>query len=162
MDDKTAIKKIKQGEIEYFSRIVKGYSKVVLSFVNKLVFDKSEVDDIVQDTFLQFYKNIRKFDEKRPVMPYLLQIARNEVKMYIRSKKKWLQLNENIVADEQEEAAVDVEMILEKLPAEQRKALELVYEGHSYQEIAKTLKRPVNTVRTIIRRARLLVKSKHG
>jgi len=34
-------------------------------------------------------------------------------------------------------------------------------EGYSYQEIAKRLKKPLNTVRTLIRRARLFVQKNY-
>ena len=44
---------------------------------------------------------------------------------------------------------------LESLPHEQKKAVNLVSEGYSYKEIAKFLDRPLNTIRTLIRRARL-------
>jgi RNA polymerase sigma factor (sigma-70 family) len=85
------------------------------------------------------------------------------------SKKKTLSLDEAILktipAKDNESDIYDeeVEKILDSLPPDQKKALELIYEGYSYQEIASILKRPLNTVRTLIRRARLYLKQKyHG
>jgi RNA polymerase sigma-70 factor (ECF subfamily) len=162
ISDAEAIQKVRNGEIDCFSPIVTKYTKSVLVFISRSVYDKSEVEDLVQETFLKFYKYINKFDTSRPVLPYLFQIAKNEVRMYIRSKKHTLQLDENIqIEATEEENFTDMEDALASLAPEQRKALELVYEGHSYQEIATILKRPINTVRTIIRRARLLLKSKN-
>lgn len=162
-NEKRAIQRVKEGEIEEFSIIVNKYTKIILTYINNVVFDKNEVEDLVQNTFIQFYKNIEKFDDSRPVLPYLYQIAKNEVRMYIRSKKSVVPLNDDLdMSVKDEEKETDVEQVLDQLSSEQKKALQLVYEGHSYKEISKSLKRPINTVRTIIRRARLLVKKNYG
>ena len=68
-----------------------------------------------------------------------------------------VRLDEKIIVEENQESEtkVAIEKHLNQLPKEQKKALQLVGDGYSYQEIAKILGRPINTIRTIIRRARL-------
>lgn len=155
--DKDVIIKIQNGEIEYFSFIVKKYSKPILSFVQKKLFDKNEAEDIVQNSFLNFYKAIGRFDPERPVLPYLYQIVRNEMKMYFRSRKETVALDEKIAIEEKEEkwSGLDIAGFLRSLPENQKKVLEWLSEGYSYKEIARRLKKPINTIRTMIRRARL-------
>jgi len=118
------------------------------------------VEDLVQNTFLSFYKAIFRFDTNRPVLPYLYQIARNELKMYYRSHKQTVSLAETL-SSKREETLVDQQSatasVLVVLSDEQQKALQLIGEGYSYKEIAQRLGKPLNTVRTIIRRARLLI-----
>lgn len=157
LTDQEAIRRVKNGEINNFIYIVRKYSKAIHSYVYKKLFKKEDVDDVVQNAFLNFYKAIDRFDEKRPVLPYLFQIVKNEIKMYFRVTKKTIRLDERIIKEETEDdiEKEDIEQLLKSLPEEQKKALELVGTGFSYREIAEKLNRPINTVRTIIRRARL-------
>lgn len=159
-EEKEIIRKIKNGEIEYFSYIVKAYTSRIHGYVFKKLFEKEDVDDIVQNAFLKLYKSLPSFDETRPVLPYLFEITKNELKMYYRSHKKMTSLNEGIIGEEEDFSSEveDVHELLKKLPEEQRNVLHLVSEGYSYEEIAGKLGRPLNTVRTIIHRARLTVK----
>jgi RNA polymerase sigma-70 factor (ECF subfamily) len=158
MDDRTAIQKIKNGEINCFSWIVRNYSHAVYRLVRAKIYDKDEADDIVQNTFVNFYKAIRRFDDKRPVSSYLFQIAKNEMKIYFRSRKKTHPLDERIAVENEDNLTTeDYEKSLSLLPKNQKKALQLLIEGYSYKEIASQLKIPINTVRTLIRRGRLAV-----
>lgn len=163
LSDKQVLTQIKQGEIDYFTYFVKKYTRQIFNFIAKKIKNKEDVEDIVQVSFLQLYKAVGRLDENKPVLPYLYQIVRNEMKMFWRRQKITVPLDENIVSEENDGKtdADDIEKQLESLPKEQKKAVTLVGEGYSYREIAKFLKRPINTVRTLIRRARLkLIKAK--
>jgi len=156
--DKDIIRKIKNGEIDYYSYIVKKYTTLIYRYIKIKLFKKDETDDLVQNVFISFYKAIEKFDEERPIKPYLFQIVQNELKMYFRSRKETVSLDESIKTTDDEKISLpsdDIEGLLKILPIEQKQALKLLSEGYSYEEIANSLKKPLNTVRTIIRRARL-------
>jgi RNA polymerase sigma-70 factor (ECF subfamily) len=159
LQDKEILIRIQKGEIDYFSFIVKKYTQQIFNYVLKKLGQRDEAEDVVQNSFLKFYRAIARFDVERPIVPYLFQIAKNEIKMYWRSKKKLLPLDEALVSYIEEDS-FDQEVLLKKLEVlsgEQKKALTLVSEGYSYKEISKELQRPLNTVRTIIRRARLQI-----
>ena len=162
--DKEIIQKIKSGEIDYYSFIVKKYTKQIYNFVSKKISNKDDREDIVQSSFLQLYKAIQRLDEDKPLSPYLYQIAKNEMKMFWRSQKKTLPLDEKIAVEEKSDF-LDFDFLkkqLEKLNNEQKKAIQLISEGFSYKEISKFLGKPINTIRTIIRRARLKLISKNN
>ncbi|OGK21681.1 hypothetical protein A2866_04415 [Candidatus Roizmanbacteria bacterium RIFCSPHIGHO2_01_FULL_39_8] len=157
--DKEILIRIQKGEIDYFTFIVKKYTQQIFNYVLKKLGQRDEAEDVVQNSFLKFYKAIGRFDVDRPILPYLFQITKNEIKMYWRSKKKLLPLDEALVSYIEEDS-FDQEVLLKKLEVlsgEQKKALTLVSEGYSYKEISRQLQRPLNTVRTIIRRARLQI-----
>ena len=97
LSDKDIIKKIKNGEIDYYSYIVKKYTNSIFKFIERKLFKKDEVDDLVQNVFISFYKAIEKFNEQRPIKPYLFQIVQNELKMYFRSYKKSVPIDERII-----------------------------------------------------------------
>lgn len=158
LSDRQIIAYIKQGKLEYFEPLVKKYTIKIYSFVSKKLYDKGEVEDIVQNTFLKFYKSISRYDESRPLLPYLFEIAKNEVRMYIRSRKTTVPLDDALEIQEEKELELegeDVVIALDQLSVEQKKALLLLADGYSYEEIARKFKKPINTIRTIIRRGRL-------
>ncbi|MBI4973695.1 RNA polymerase sigma factor [Candidatus Roizmanbacteria bacterium] len=161
--DEEIIINIRQGKIDLYSYIVKKYTPRILQFISSRLFDKLEAEDLTQNVFINFYKGIGRFDEKKPLLPYLYESARNELKMFYRSHKEVLSLDEQIMVDEQstkETNLIDIDEVLKDISGDQKKALKLISEGYSYQEIADKMKKNINTVRTLIRRARLLLNSK--
>lgn len=161
--DKEIIIRIRQGKIDLYAYLVKRYTPRILQFISSRLFDKVEAEDLTQNVFINFYKAIERFDEKRPLLPYLYESARNELKMFYRSHKEVLSLDEQILVDApsvKETNLIDIEEVLKDMSGDQKKVLKLIHEGYSYQEIADKMKRNINTVRTLIRRARLLLNSK--
>jgi len=161
LTDKEIIINIKEGRINYFEYIVKKYTRKVFVFVSRKLFDKSEAEDMVQNTFLKFYKSLSRYDVERPLLPYLFEIAKNEVRMYIRSRKYTISLDHipEVVDTEEVELGqeFDIQRVLNKLSKDQKTVLLLTAEGYSYQEISLKLKKPINTIRTIVRRGRLKI-----
>lgn len=159
MEDKEVIGHIRRGEIDWYGVLVKKYTNRIYQYVSSRLFDKNEADDIVQKTFINFYRAIERFDGKKEVLPYLYEIAKNELKMFYRSRRASVPLNEETAAGvpAQPVTETDLDDILRPVAPEQKTALRMLYEGYTYKEIAGSLKRPVNTVRTLIRRARLLL-----
>ena len=82
LTDRQVLERIRKGEIDYFSYLVKKYSKRVGSYVRLKVSQAGDRDDIVQETFLKFYKSINHFDIRKPVLHYLYAILNNELKMH--------------------------------------------------------------------------------
>ncbi|MFA6005691.1 MAG: RNA polymerase sigma factor [Patescibacteria group bacterium] len=165
LTDAEIIQHICNGELDYFEHLTRQYTKHIYHFIKSRLFEKENVEDLVQNTFLSFYKALVRFDKNRPVLPYLYQIAKNELKMYYRSHKNTSSLTET-ASPTQDEILPDVAITeipeLKTLSHEQQDALRLMSEGYSYQEIADKLNHPINTVRTIIHRARLSISKKHN
>jgi RNA polymerase sigma-70 factor (ECF subfamily) len=162
MTDREVIREVLDGKIDKFELLVNRYATKIQSYIRTRLFDKSELDDIVQSSFIQFYKALPQFDQRKPVYPYLLQIARNELYMYFRKNHSTVPLNEEITQTQgYEKSSEDIVDIMEGLKPEHKKALLWFAEGYSYREIAKRLNKPLNTVRTLIRRARLYIQKKY-
>lgn len=160
MEDKEVIKKIKNGEIDNFAFIIKKYQSKLYHFFYQRLAKKEEVDDLVQETLIKFYKNINHFNEEKSTFPYLLAIAQNELKMYWRkNQQKILPLSEKI-KDERENLLIEKNDELLPLPLNQRerKIINFIEQGYHYAEIGKILKINENTIKTIIRRLRLKIK----
>lgn len=159
ISDKDIIKKIKNGQIDNYSYIVKKYTTSIYRYIERKLFKKDEVDDLVQNVFISFYKAVEKFDEKKPIKPYLFQIVQNELKMYYRSKKPTTSLNDNIYLVDDRSQDNNINDYLSHLNQEERNIFQYINKGYSYEEIGKQLKKPINTIKSIVRRGRLKLKS---
>ncbi len=160
LSDEEIILKIRQGEIEHFSLIVKKYTQPIYRFISRRLFNQTEVEDLVQNSFVSFYKSINRFEESRKILPYLYEIAKNELKMYYRSHKNTLPLKEEIVVEEKEDVAYDP-LVLNVLDRREKMILLQVAEGYSYTELARKYKISLNTLKSKIRRARLKIKAEN-
>lgn len=162
MPDSDVIQKIREGNINRFDILVERYSSKLHQFIRARLFDKSEADDIVQMSFIQFYKALSQFDSSKPVYPYLLQIAKNELYMFFRKNHPSVSLNDDIIQMKSEDVEKeDITEIVKGLKPVHKNALVWFAEGYSYKEISLKLGKPLNTVRTLIRRARLFVQKKY-
>ena len=79
LNDIEVIKRIKSGEIDAFSLLVEKYHRRLLIFIHRLVGDKSIVEDVGQEVFLNVYKSLDNFDEQAgvPFSAWLFIAARN-------------------------------------------------------------------------------------
>ena len=160
--DAAAVSQIKAGNIEVFEVLVDKYTTKIRSFVVQKLFDKEETDDIVQNTFIQFYKALSRLDTTKPIYPYLLQITRNELNMYFRKHHSTISLNEDVIpAPDKTLSPDDTLDVLQGLKKDHKDALVWFAEGYSYQEISRRMRKPINTIRTFIRRARLYIKKNY-
>jgi len=153
LSDKDVIIRIKNGEIDYYSFIVNKYTASIYRYIEVKIKKKEDVEDLVQNVFISFYKAIDRFDENKPVKPYLYQIVTNELKMFYRKYKNIVSLNENIYVEEVDKEMFD-EQYFKLLNEREKQMLLMIADGYSYEEIAKKFKKPINTVKSIVRRAR--------
>lgn len=52
-------------------------SKTLYRFLLALLRNEEDAKDALQNTFVQFYRTIDRFDRSRPVIPWLITIGRN-------------------------------------------------------------------------------------
>lgn len=165
--DRELILKIKSGDVLAFEVLVKRYQRPLYSFVNKIVKDDSQSDDVVQETFFKIYKSIERIDIDRKFSTYAFEIAKNTAISYLRSLKKYISIDQieiefedtsfdKLIADSQKEK---VKKALLNLPQKYQEVIRLYYFSDlSYKEIGKKLGLPVNTVRTHLSRAKKSLK----
>lgn len=159
--DTAAVSQIKAGNIDAFEILVDKYTMKIRSFVVQKLFDKEETDDIVQNTFIQFYKALSRLDTSKPIYPYLLQITRNELNMYFRKHHSTVSLNEDVISALDKPFYDEVSHIFQGLKKDHKTALVWFSEGYSYLEISRRMGKPINTIRTLIRRARLYIQKNY-
>lgn len=170
MTDKEIIIKIKRGEIDYYSYIVNKYTASIYRYIKVKIKNKEDVEDLVQNVFVSFYKAIERFDENKSVKPYLYKIAINELKIFYRKYRRLIPLKEDLIVEEKNsdfvETIMDKKQIinnqhLKKLSQQEKEIILMIGDGYRYEEVSKKFKKPLNTIKSIIRRARLKVRREY-
>ncbi|KKQ23709.1 MAG: RNA polymerase, sigma-24 subunit, ECF subfamily [Candidatus Roizmanbacteria bacterium GW2011_GWC2_37_13] len=162
LTDKEIILKIKNGEIDYYSFIVGEYTNSIYRYIKTKIKKHEDVEDLVQNVFTSFYRAIERFDEEKPIKPYLYQIVKNELKMFYRSRKPVLPLKEEIyISDDNNLEIEDKESYLKLLSNQEKEIFIYIDEGYNYEEISRKINKPLNTVKSIIRRARVKLRIKN-
>ncbi len=151
------------GDPDAFAQIVKRYQQPVFGLCVRYL-GICEAEDMAQEAFIRAFVYREKFDPGRPMLPWLLTIARNLCIDRTRRKKPELMENEHTIADdtpgadEKIASGQEVSMLtsaLEKLPENQREAVSLYHlEGLQYKEVAQVLEVPMGTVMTWLHRGR--------
>jgi RNA polymerase sigma-70 factor, ECF subfamily len=172
-EDNSLIRLVKSGHPEIYDEIVKRYEKKLFSYIYRLVGNREEAEDILQNVFVKAYRNIKTFDVERKFSSWIYRIAHNEAINFLKKKSKKRFVSwEDIVASKdkmetkseerspidiwiRKESAIEVNWAMEKLPEKYRKVLKLRYFSEkSYEEIGRIIGSPVNTVGTLINRAK--------
>jgi RNA polymerase sigma-70 factor, ECF subfamily len=163
VDDTAMLTRIGQRDENAMESIFRRYSGPVYSVALRVLHDTGQAEDVLQEVFLQLWRNPTAFVQNRGSLgAWLVVVARNRSIDLLRRRKPSDSVDDVIlassinVADEAERNIMmeKVHRALAELPAEQRKNLELAYfEGLSHTEIASRTGDPLGTVKTRIRQA---------
>lgn len=174
--DATLMQQLLRKDVGAFEELYERHSRIVYSLVLRILRQGSTAEEVVQDVFLQLWRNSGQFDVHRPFVPWLLTLARNRALDQLRLKSERQRRREDQteelpqvpVAAPEYEAALDekrraerVRALVGALPPAQKKAIELAYfEGLSHSEIAASLNEPLGTVKSWIRNGLLRLKER--
>lgn len=141
------------GDPAVFHRLYREQGSTVRRFLQVWLGDEAAADDVLQETFLHFWRRPAGFDRaKGNILAYLFGIARNKA-------TDWRRQNLSPAVDTTPRPA-DTHSLLIKdalthLPEDLRTTLWLrEVEGYSYEELAHILNVPVGTVRSRLHAAR--------
>ncbi|MDP3957528.1 MAG: RNA polymerase sigma factor [bacterium] len=157
----------------YYEEIVMRYRKKLLAYLRRLIGMSDEAEDLLQNVFVKVFEHLADFDTKRKFSPWIYRIAHNEAVNYLK-KKSYRQLIawEDIVnakevagvrdagdtpdeARMRDEARIEIRKALNRLPKKYREILQLrYYLDKSYVEMSKILRKPENTVASMLSRAK--------
>lgn len=71
-----------------FARLLVQAQPRLTLYVRSLVFNKSDVDDLVQDVAAKAFERLGTYDPARPFEAWLITLARYEVLSYFKSRKR--------------------------------------------------------------------------
>lgn len=169
MADAALIAKMRSGDESALSTLYDRYSPMLFGVLMRVLNDRQAAEEVLQDLFLQLWRNADQFDPNRGSLPaWLMVIGRNRAISRLRGRRDREVLEEEEgdfagtfaspqnIEDEaaRNQMARNVSTALQQLPAEQRQAVELAYfEGMTQSEIASKTGIPLGTVKTRVRTA---------
>ena len=167
-NDGALIAAIRAGNQEAMAELYLRYSGVVYAVALRVLGDTAAAEDILQEIFMQLWRNPGSFDSGRGnLAPWLAVITRNRAVDLIRKRRPQTEISETIVSVETDFAgeadrgrAMDkVRAVLNEMPTAQRSSLEMAYfEGYSHSEISEKTGEPLGTIKTRIRSGLMLLR----
>jgi RNA polymerase sigma-70 factor, ECF subfamily len=172
MDDQALLSAIQAGSQDAMGAFFDRYSKMVYSVALRVLHDSGEAEDVMQEIFIQVWRNPRAYDATRGSLgAWLIVVARNRAIDQLRRRRpadpvELFALPSSMNLAQEAERGLLLEKIrkaMDGLPAEQRKAVELAFfEGLSHSEIAEKTGDPLGTVKTRIRLALIAIRKERN
>jgi len=180
--DQILVEKSQKGDKKAFSILVEKYHKKLFRLLSRMVRDQSEIEDIVQDSFIKAYRAINNFRGDSAFYTWLYRIGINTAKNHLVALGKRPKAMDEVEIEDIEnfesghemrnhdtpesimmnqEIVAAVSETIETLPEELKEAIALrEMDGLSYEEIAEIMQCPIGTVRSRIFRAREAIAEK--
>jgi len=158
----------RRGDAPAFDELVRRFQRPVLRFCWRLV-RSADAEDLAQDTFVRAFVHFERFDPERPVLPWLIAIARRLCldllrRRKIRAGREAMAVGDDSAPSPEREASAREELsrldrALDELGEGPREAIILFHiEEMSYRDIAAALEVPIGTVMTWLHRGRAQLK----
>lgn len=170
--DRDLILRARRGESEAFGELVRRTQTAVFNVCYRLTGERREAEDMAQEAFIRAYERLETFDLERPFLPWVRRVAANLCLNHLSS-----QTHDQAVFDEerdkadtgegpsalveQRERSWRIHAALLALLPRYRVVIELRhFQELSYDEIARTLDRPLSDVKSDLFRARKMLAEK--
>jgi RNA polymerase sigma-70 factor (ECF subfamily) len=139
-----------------FEVLVNTYKKRLYWHIRSLVLNHDDADDVLQNTFIKVFRNIKGFKGESKLYSWMYRIATNEALSHLKKKSKkqgisdaelQRQLLENLEADvyfEGDEIQLKLQKAIATLPEKQKLVFNMKYFRElKYQEISEILETSV-------------------
>ena len=142
--------------------LIERYQKNLYAAAFNICKNQMDAEDVVQETFVQYYTIKKEFENERHIRAWLLRVAINKAKNLSMTfwKKHKCSLEDYMETLEFTDThSRDLFEEVMKLPEKYRIVIHLFYyEDYSIKEIAQSLEMPENTVKTNLKRGRQALK----
>lgn len=159
--DLALVTAIRSGDQSAMAALYDRYSSIVYAVALRVLQDTGAAEDVLQDVFMQLWRNPGAFEASRGSMAaWLAVITRHRAIDALRRRRPEDDIENIVVSSDTDFAdnadrsrAMDkVRDALQEMPTPQRSALEMAYfEGLTHAEIAEKTGEPLGTIKTRIR-----------
>ena len=160
------IERCATGDQSACAELVSAHQRMVFGLALHLLGDRDEALDVSQEVFLRVFRSLKRWDNTRPLRPWVLGIAVNRCKTRLARSGNRPKLVEDLSdaparepprGDEAEVGAA-IRVAVDTLRDDYRAVFVLFHEqGRSYEEIAEAIDRPIGTIKTWLHRARAMI-----
>jgi RNA polymerase sigma-70 factor (ECF subfamily) len=170
-DDAQLVESYIDGDAEALKSLIARYLKSVYNFVYRTSGAPDEAHDITQEIFIKIWKHIKKFDVTQNFKTWLFTIARNTTIDWLRKRKNFVFSELGTEENDYFESSIPdaeplpdelfqkrelhdlLEHALMQIPFDYKTIILLHHtDDLTFEEIAKVVKKPMNTVKSQYRR----------
>lgn len=137
---------------EAFQKLLLDYQKPLYNHIRNIVLNHDDTDDVLQNTFVKVFQNLKKFKGESKLFSWMYRIATNEAITFINKKAKkngttseFLQTKivENLKADSHfdgDAIQIKLQKAIVNLPEKQQLVFKMRYfEEIKYEEMSQVL-----------------------
>jgi len=170
-----------KGDQRAFAEIVELYKDKIFHLGYRMLSNRHEAEDVVQETFLRVYKNLDRYDQKQKFSTWIYRIGTNLCIDRLRKRKPSYSLDAELndqdgtdgyallPGDERtpeseyllSETQQLIHQAIDSLPDKYKTVMVLRYlQELSLQEISEVMDMPVTTIKTRVHRGREFLRKK--
>lgn len=165
------VDRILAGDLDAYEAIVRGYQREVWRVAAAMLLSREKTEDLVQQTFINAFQHLDRYERGRDLGAWLKEIARNEVRQEIRRRLRedrrlaiyyghLVQRYDTATTSTREERLEEaLASCREKLPPASAKLVDLRYDSAlDFSQIASFIGRTVEATRQQVARIRLALR----
>lgn len=177
-EDRVLVEKALVGSEAAFQQLMQKYQRALYHHVRRIVRDRQELDDLVQETFIKAFGALDSYSSQYAFSTWLYKIATNHAIDYLRKKKLTTTSIDQPIRTREGEVEYEVpdvtyrpdrhivedqrktliQAAIDALPPKYHRVIVMRHQqDKSYEEIARELDLPLGTVKAHIFRARELL-----
>jgi len=167
--DKELLARVKANDTTAFSILVDRYKVRLFNLIYRMLRNREEAEDILQETFLRVFKEKERYDPTYSFSTWIYTITLNLCRNELKRKKKFKFFGIDLVGNDRRYAVEGVgnknclsstlERAIASLPVKYRTVFLLREVNQlSYEEMSQSLGIPLGTVKSRVNRARLMLR----
>lgn len=95
VDDASLARATLDGNPAAFDTLVRTHHRRVLNFIYQMTRQRQDAEDLTQQTFIKAHAHLASYDGRRPLINWLLTIARNNALNHFRGARSWTEIPED-------------------------------------------------------------------
>lgn len=167
-EDAKLVRRCLRGDAASVQILVERFQSDVLGLCIRQLHHRQDAEDVTQEVFLRVFRSLKRWDQARPLKPWIMAIAVNRCRTWMVQRARRPELVEYLQETaaspphreegDAAELAREIQAALAELRDDYRLVFTLYHEqGLAYEDIAAAVDKPVGTVKTWLHRARLEV-----
>lgn len=158
------------GNVQAFSKIVERWQSRLINYFYRGIGNRADAEDLAQETFVHLYRAAPRYEARNNFNAFLFTVARRRMIDHQRQKirkpldfidpTEWPLQQQTAPADPTREIELAFHRALHDLAPKQRQAILLRQQQNlNYEEIAEALDVSLSSVKTLIHRARIALRT---
>jgi len=168
VSDQEIIESVKKGNHSDYAILIDRYKNKAFSMLTRMLKNKMEAEEILQDCFLKAFKGLNNFKGNSKFSTWFYKIVYNSAlsRLSVQKRKTETEMSSidehfNLISDydynliEQQDLSLYIREMVSKLPANYASVISLFYlENLSCEEISEIMGTSVNNIKVMLHRSR--------